>query len=87
VDRIVVKSQIGSDGILQISLPIGSADAGREVQVIVEPIGAPAPSSEEWRRGILSTAGKWQGDFERPEQGEYEQRDLSLFINAKVPGC
>ncbi len=32
-------------------------------------------SAEEWRRGILETAGKWQGELERPEQGEYEQRE------------
>jgi hypothetical protein len=38
--------------------------------------GSPQPlSSEEWRRCILETAGKWQGEFERPEQGEYEQRE------------
>ena len=29
---------------------------------------------DEWRRGILETAGKWQGEFERAGQGEYEQR-------------
>ena len=56
---------VGSDGILQLTLPVGQADADREVLVTVEPAGQPL-SSDEWRQGILKTAGKWQGDFERP---------------------
>ena len=32
-------------------------------------------SPNEWRQRILETAGKWQGPFEQPEQGEYEQRE------------
>ena len=32
-------------------------------------------SQDEWQRLVLSTAGKWQGRFERLEQGDYEQRD------------
>jgi len=75
MDRIVVKSRVGSNGILQLDLPVGLADAGREVQITVEPIGPPALSPDEWRRRNLETAGKWQGEFERPEQGEYEQRE------------
>lgn len=30
---------------------------------------------EEWLQFIERTAGKWVGEFERPEQGEYEERD------------
>jgi hypothetical protein len=75
MNRIVVKSRVGSNGILQLALPVGPADADREVQITVEPVGPPALSPDEWRRRILETAGKWQGEFERPEQGEYEQRE------------
>ncbi len=75
MDRIVVKTQVGSNGILQLTLPVGLADANREVQVTVEPTNPATLSPDEWRRGILETAGKWQGEFERPEQGEYEQRE------------
>jgi hypothetical protein len=32
-------------------------------------------SPDEWRQRILETAGKWRGPFERPKQGEYEQRE------------
>jgi hypothetical protein len=75
MNRIIVKSRVDSNGILNLALPVGPADADREVQITVEPVGPPALSLDEWRRGILETAGKWQGDFERPEQGEYERRE------------
>jgi hypothetical protein len=74
MDRIVLKSRVGSNGVLQLSVPVGQADADREVRVTVEPVGAP-PSPEEWRRRVLETAGKWQGPLARPEQGEFEQRE------------
>jgi hypothetical protein len=32
-------------------------------------------NDDEWRRLILETAGKWRGEFERPEQDEYEERE------------
>jgi hypothetical protein len=73
--RIVLTSRVGSNGILQLTLPVGQAEADREVQITVEPIPAPVLSPEEWRRRILETAGKWQGEFERPEQGEFEERE------------
>ena len=75
MNRIVVNSRVGSNGILQLTLPVGPADADQEVRITVEPIGPPTLSPDEWRRRILETAGKWQGEFERPEQGEYEQRE------------
>jgi hypothetical protein len=75
MNRIVVKSRVGGDGILQLSLPVGVAEADREVLITVEPVGPAVPSPDEWRRRILETAGKWQGDFKRPEQGEYEWRE------------
>jgi hypothetical protein len=78
MNRIVVKSRIGSNGILQLALPVGAAAAGREVQITVEPVGPAALSPDEWRQSILETAGKWQGELERPEQGEYEQREPLL---------
>ncbi len=75
MNRIVVTSRVASDGILHLALPVGLEEADREVQVTVEPV-PPAPlSQEEWRKVVLSTAGKWQGEFERPEQGEYEERE------------
>jgi hypothetical protein len=75
MDTIYMTSTIGSDGILNISLPLSTADANRQVKITVEPL-SPAPmSQEEWRRRVLATAGKWEGEFERPDQGEYEVRE------------
>ena len=69
MNRIVFKSRVGSNGILQLELPVGPADADREVQITVESVGPPALSPDEWRRRIVETAGKWQGEFERPGPG------------------
>jgi hypothetical protein len=75
MNRMTVKSRVGSNGILQLALPVGLADADREVQITVEPVD-PAPlHPDEWRRWVMETAGKWEGEFERPEQGEYERRE------------
>jgi hypothetical protein len=72
--RIVVTSRVGDDGVLQLSVPVGAADAGRELHVTVEPV-ASAPSADEWRRRVFETAGKWQGPLDRPAQGDFEPRE------------
>ncbi len=75
MNRMVVKSTVSSDGVSDLALPIGMEEANKEVQVTVES-ALPVPvSQEEWQDLILSTAGKWQGEFERPDQGEYEERE------------
>lgn len=75
MNRMVLRSTVSSDGVLHLALPIGIEEANKEVQVTVE-AAIPLPvSQEEWKELILSTAGKWQGEFERPKQGEYEQRE------------
>jgi hypothetical protein len=44
--------------------------------VTVEPLAPKKPmTQEEWRAWVDSMAGTWQGEFERPPQGEYEQRE------------
>jgi hypothetical protein len=75
MNRMILKTRVGTDGILQVTLPVGVADANREVQVTIEPASTAEISQEEWHAWLGATAGAWQGDFERPEQGDYEQRD------------
>lgn len=75
MNRIVLHSRVGSDGVLQLTVPIGAADADREVEVTIEPAAQSPMTQEEWRKFILETAGAWQGDLERPAQGEFERRD------------
>ncbi len=75
MNRMVVKSTVSSDGVLHLAVPLGPEAADKEVQVTVEPAPPGPLSQEQWKDLILSTAGKWQGEFERPEQGAYEERE------------
>ena len=76
MNRIVVKSKVSNDGILHLSVPVGLEEADQEVQVTVEPVALKKPmTQEEWRAWVDSMAGTWQGDFERPPQGGYEERE------------
>jgi hypothetical protein len=78
MNRIVLKSRVGADGVLRISILIGGSDADREVQVTIEPaeeIGSKRLAVDEWRRFVAETAGAWQGDLPRPEQSEFQCRD------------
>jgi len=72
--RMVIQSKVGADGVLHLDVPVGTGAADQDVQITIEPLKKPM-TQEEWRQWVLSMAGTWQGDFERPEQGEYEQRD------------
>lgn len=69
MSRIVVHSQVGPDGVLHLTVPVGAASADREVEVTIDVAGPKDKSAaqEEWRQFVLSTAGAWQGELERPE--------------------
>ncbi len=78
--RIELRTRIGPDGILTLSVAAGMSEANREVKVIVEPTDVADKKTakmtpEEWERFVDETAGAWKGDLERPEQGELEVRD------------
>jgi hypothetical protein len=75
--RLVVQSRVGSDGVLHIDIPVGKEDADQEVQVTIDPVrpGASPMNQEEWHQFVRETAGSWQGELERPEPLEFEQRD------------
>ncbi len=71
---IHLKAKVGPDGVLNLSVPVGADEANHEVDVTVEP-ARPAMTEEQWQRFIADTAGSWLGDLERPEQGEFEERE------------
>jgi hypothetical protein len=74
MDRLTLSARVGADGVLHV--PLGQAQANRAVRVTIEPTGSPASnSSQDYLDFLERTAGAWQGDFERPEQGQYETRD------------
>jgi hypothetical protein len=73
---MIVHSRVGPDGVLQLSVPIGKADADREVQVTIDPVPSPSMTQEEWREFVLATAGSiTDPTFVRHGQGEYERRE------------
>ncbi len=64
---MILKSKVGADGVLHLSVPLGRALADSEVQVTVEPVAnATSITQQEWSAWVDSMAGFWQGDFERP---------------------
>jgi hypothetical protein len=78
MQRLVVQSRVGSDGVLHIDIPMGKEVADREVQVTIDPIqaGPAAMTQEQWRQFVMETAGSiTDPSFVRHEQGEYEQRE------------
>jgi hypothetical protein len=77
----VIFSQVAADEILTITVPLTQADANKSVRVtveIMENTAEPAAGGltrERWLRFLEATAGKWQGELDRPPQGDYENRD------------
>jgi predicted DNA-binding antitoxin AbrB/MazE fold protein len=61
------------NGVLKLDKPL-PLDEHEHVTVRIQP-RVSRMSREEWQEIVLSTAGKWEGEFERPEQGDYEQRE------------
>ena len=74
MNRMIVRSHVGTDGMLHLDIPVGATEAGRQVQITIEP-DANTKTQQEYWDFLDATAGAWQGDFERPDQGEYEIRD------------
>lgn len=77
MDRITLHSRVGTDGVLNLRVPVGPAAADREVQITIDPVGGPTSMTpEEWRRFVLATAGSIPDPtFVRHAQGEYERRE------------
>jgi hypothetical protein len=68
MNRMVVKSRVGSDGVLHLALPVGVEEADKEVQITVEPITPKkAMTQEDWAAWVESMAGSiTDPTFERP---------------------
>jgi hypothetical protein len=74
----VINTHIGPNGVLTLTVPLDQADANKPVRVIVETIEEVKPPMDRtaWLRFIEETAGSIADpSFERPPQGEYEERD------------
>ena len=78
--HIEIRSKVGPDGVLKVAVPVGAAEANREVRITVESLeqtaAKPQLSPEQWKKFIEETAGCWEGEpLVRPPQGEFESRE------------
>jgi hypothetical protein len=74
---LTVKSRVGADGVLSVAIPMGQAEANREVLVVVQPAAAAAAMGPEaWQKFVREHAGAIADPtFTRQEQGAYEERE------------
>lgn len=77
----VLTTRVGADSVLTLTVPLGKTDANHLVRVIVETVEEgrslvrPITDHDEWMRFIEETAGSIDDPtFERPPQGEHEER-------------
>jgi len=76
MNRMVIKSRVGTDGVLHLSVPVSPDDANQEVQVLIEPVVPTPMTQDDWSKFILSTAGSISDPtFVRHAQGELERRE------------
>jgi hypothetical protein len=76
MNRIVVERRVNGEGILQLTIPLGVNEAGKDVRITLEPVNTKSKITlDEWRATIQATSGGWQGEFDRPPQGEVEERE------------
>ena len=78
MNRLVVKSKVGSDGVLHLALPLGVEEADKEVQITVD-LATPEKemTPEEWEPWVDATAGSiTDPTFIRHPQPKLEERDF-----------
>jgi hypothetical protein len=72
---VVVRSRVGADGVLRVAVPVGAAEADREVQLTIEPVPQSVDDRAAYVAWLRSMAGRWKGEFERMPQGDFEVRE------------
>ena len=72
MNRVVVKSKVGSDGVLHLDLPIGLEDADREVQVTVEEAGTREMRATDLLQSDL--VGMWEAREDIGDSREFARR-------------
>jgi hypothetical protein len=79
-DAIQFHSRVGADGVLNVQVNLGSAEASKDVVVTVAPLPPQdriaEPSAQSWSDFVDATYGSCAGQgLERPPQGEFEARE------------
>ena len=74
---IQLKSHIGTDGILNVRVPVGLIDTDVEVLLVFNPAGEPKTSENGWPADFFEqTYGCMKDDpLVRGDQGTYEPRE------------
>ncbi|HZU38054.1 MAG TPA: hypothetical protein VFA18_19185 [Gemmataceae bacterium] len=75
MSSIVLHSRSGPDSKLHLEVPVDRPNTEFEVEVVIRPKAKSATTQAEYTARVEGLAGTWQGDFERPPQGEFEQRE------------
>ncbi len=74
---VPIETEFNTDanGVLNLSIALGSENANRQVRVVVEPLENVA-TDDQWQQFIRDTAGSIPDPtFQRHPQGEFEQRE------------
>jgi hypothetical protein len=77
---VEIKARTGSDGVLHLDVPTGLPETEIKGRLVIDPVPNNVNSGErlgtEWPVGYFeATAGRWQGELARGEQGQLEVRD------------
>src|SRR5947208_414578 len=91
MDRIVVKTRVGSDGSVHLNLPVGAAEAGIEVRVTVEPLAVsaarPLSAADLLHSGLV---GIWAGRGDIDDGHEFARRlreQAETRRTVQAPNC
>jgi hypothetical protein len=75
-----IESKVGTDGVLNLRVEMGAADATSPVLVTIEPLGRPLRAESdraEWHRFVEETYGSCAGlGLERAPQPPLEEREV-----------
>ena len=77
-NNIQFQSRVGDDGVLNVQLNLGRAEAKKDVKITIEPVKSAAeqPMAISWSEFVERTYGSCAGlGLERPEQGCFELRE------------
>jgi hypothetical protein len=72
MERMIVVSRVGSDGILHLDLPVGVEEANAEVQITVEPANRrPMTANDLLQSGLI---GIWEDRTDIGDSLEFARR-------------